>query len=187
MPGHSTGFGDVGTFSVRFSPDGTLLASGGVDGYVKIWRVSDGTLLKALPIGDSLFPHVLAVVFSPDGQFIAGGNEFGLLTVNVWRVSDYQLVQTFGFPRNFSGTPSQTNLAWTPDSKFLVGGRSAFDQDLNVQLLIRFWNVATGQLVRELTDNSARSVYSVAFTPDGRRFAYGASKDVVLARTPRLE
>lgn len=187
LPGHSTPRGDVGTFSVRFSPDGTLLASGGADGNVKIWRVSDGALLQTLPIGNSLFPEVFSVAFSPDGQFIAGGNEFGLLTIKVWRTSDYQVVQTFGFDGSFYGTPSQSNLAWTPDSKYLVGGRSAYDQQLNVNLLIRFWNVATGKLAQEVTDNSQRYIYSIAFTPDGRRFAYTASNNVVVARTPRLQ
>jgi WD40 repeat protein len=186
LPGHRTQYGDVGTFSVRFSPDGTLLASGGVDGNVKIWRVSDGTLLQTLPIGDSLFPKVFSVAFSPNGQFIAGGNEFGLRTIRVWQVSDYQLVQSFGFSGSVTGTPSQSNLAWTPDSKYLVGGRSAYDQQLNVQLLVRFWNVASGRLVLEATDNSERYIYSIAFTQNGHAFAYAASTDVVVARTPPL-
>jgi len=68
LPGHIEAPNDFGTFSVRFSPDGTLLASGGADGNVKIWRVSDGALLKTLVLGSELTPNVFTVAFSPDGQ-----------------------------------------------------------------------------------------------------------------------
>lgn len=180
LPGHSAGNGNVGTYSVRFSPDGTLLASGGVDGNVKIWRISDGVLLRTLPIGSESTPNVFSVAFSPDGQLIAGGTD-ALHTINVWRVNDGSLFRTFSFGNEVFGY-GQTNLAWTPDGVFLAGGRTVYP----TPLAIRFWNVTTGQLTRELTDNTGRAIYSIAFAPNGRKFAYAASHDVVVALTPRL-
>ena len=180
LPGHIEAPNNFGTFSVRFSPDGTLLASGGVDGNVKIWRVSDGTLLQTLSIGTELTPNVFTVSFSPDGQFLAAGTD-ALHTIKVWRVSDWSLFRTFSFGNEIFGY-GQSNLAWTPDSTFVVGGRTVYP----TPLAIRFWNVTTGALAGEFTDNSDRAIYYIAFTPDGRVFAYTASDNVVVARTPRL-
>ena len=180
LPGHIAGPNDFGTFSVRFSPDGTLLASGGVDSTVKIWRVSDGALLQTLRIGDELSPNVFTVSFSPDGQFVAGGTD-ALRRVKVWRVSDWSLFRSFSFGPEVFGY-GQSNLAWTPDSVYLVGGRTVYP----MPLAIRFWNVTTGELAGEFTDHTDRAIYSITLAPDGRRFAYAASDDVVVARTPRL-
>jgi WD40 repeat protein len=180
LPGHIEAPNNFGTFSVRFSPDDTLLASGGVDGNVKIWRVSDGALLQTLSIGTELTPNVFTVSFSPDGQFLAAGTD-ALHTIKVWRVSDWSLFRTFSFGNEIFGY-GQSNLAWTPDSTFVVGGRTVYP----APLAIRFWNIITGALAGEFTDNSDRAIYSIAFTPDGRAFAYTASDNVVVARTPRL-
>jgi WD40 repeat protein len=180
LPGHIEAPNDFGTFSVRFSPDGTLLASGGVDGKVKIWRVSDGALLRTLSIGTELSPNVFTVSFSPDGQLLAAGTD-ALHTVKVWRVADGSLFRNFSFGNEIFGY-GQSNLAWTPDGTFLVGGRTVYP----TPLAIRFWNVTSGELVGEFSDNTDRAIYYIAFAPDGRRFAYAASDDVVVARTPRL-
>ncbi|MEO7155929.1 MAG: hypothetical protein ABI039_00120, partial [Vicinamibacterales bacterium] len=67
LPGHGGG-----TFSVRFSPDGQFLASGGGDGTVKIWRVSDSSLVRTFNFDPS--NDVYSVAFSPDGQYIAAAD-----------------------------------------------------------------------------------------------------------------
>jgi WD40 repeat protein len=180
LPGHIEAPNDFGTFSVRFSPDGTLLASGGVDGNVKVWRVSDGALLQTLSIGTELTPNVFTVSFSPNGQLLAAGTD-ALHTIKVWNVSDWSLFRSFSFGNEIFGY-GQSNLAWTPDSTFLVGGRTVYP----TPLAIRFWNVTTGALAGEFTDNTDRAIYYIAFAPNGRAFAYAASADVVVARTPRL-
>ena len=180
LPGHIEAPNNFGTFSVRFSPDGTLLASGGVDGNVKIWRVSDGALLQTLSIGTELSPNVFTVSFSPDGQLLAAGTD-ALHTIKVWHVSDWSVFRSFSFGNEIFGY-GQSNLAWTPDSVYLVGGRTVYP----TPLAIRFWNVTTGALVGEFTDDTDRAIYYIAFTPDGRAFAYTASDNVVVARTPRL-
>jgi len=181
LPGHIQAPNNFGTSSVRFSPDGSLLASGGVDRKVKIWRVSDGALLQTLSIGSELSPNVFTVSFSPNGQLLAAGTD-ALHTVRVWCVSDWTIFRNFSFGNEIFGY-GQSNLAWTPDSVYLVGGRTVYP----TPLAIRFWNVTSGSLAGEFTDHTDRAIYYIAFTPDGRAFAYTASDNVVVARTPRLQ
>jgi len=56
---------------IRFSNDGTRVASVGYAGWLKVWNFADGKLIyqqKLLPSA------VYSVSFSPDGKFLATGN-----------------------------------------------------------------------------------------------------------------
>jgi WD40 repeat protein len=55
-------------YSVAFSADGKLLASGGWDGSVIVWRVSNGDQVAGL-VGHS--DIVLSVAFAPQGNRLA--------------------------------------------------------------------------------------------------------------------
>jgi WD40 repeat protein len=99
-----TGHGQ-GVVGVAYSRNGQLIASGGDDSAIRLWRASDGRLLKTLR-GDT--NHVYSVAFSPDSEWLAsGGRGQGALatfwkkisggsngdTIRLWRVSDGALQQ----------------------------------------------------------------------------------------------
>lgn len=61
---------------VAFSSDGSLLASGGADGTVRIWLVDEGTELARL---EGHIKAVRAVAFGPDGGVLFSGGEDGVI------------------------------------------------------------------------------------------------------------
>jgi WD40 repeat protein len=66
--------------TVKFSPTGKILATGGYDNTVKLWEVKNGALLRTLPHKDG----VSSIDFSPDGKTLAAGCDDG--NVRLWNL-----------------------------------------------------------------------------------------------------
>lgn len=57
-------------WSIDFSPDGSLLASGSMNGIVEIWDVQKKQIVKTIDFG-FFEPAIFSVNFSPDGTLLA--------------------------------------------------------------------------------------------------------------------
>jgi len=143
-------------YSVAFSPDGRLLASGSSDWTIRLWDVGTGQVVRTLSRHTD---SVYSVAFSPDGRLLASGSWDR--TIRLWDVGTGQVVRTLS-----GHTYSVSSVAFSPDGRLLASGSD--------DRTIRLWDVGTGQVVRTLSGHTYL-VNSVAFSPDGRLLASGSS------------
>lgn len=146
--------------SVVFSQDGKLLALGGANGIVCVWKVADG---QQVLIGQRHIGCVRAVAFSCNGQILASGGDDQ--TVMIWDIRTGQCLKTF-----CGHSKSVRSLAFSPDGQTLAS--SSEDRT------IRLWDVFTSQCLNTLQGHNGW-VMSVAFSPDGSILASGGEDQTV--------
>ncbi|MCS6936254.1 MAG: WD40 repeat domain-containing protein [Candidatus Bipolaricaulota bacterium] len=73
-----------GVWSVAFSPNGQLLASGANDRNIKLWEVTSGQEVRSL--AGHRINLIVSVIFSPDGRLLASGSADQ--TIKLWYVGD---------------------------------------------------------------------------------------------------
>jgi serine/threonine protein kinase len=158
--------------SVTFSPDGKFLAAGNkyityriddwskVTMWVTVWEVGSWQEIAYLKGTEY---NVLSVAFSPDGKFLASGND--CRTVKVCEVGSWGIVAIL---RGHEG--DVWSVAFSPDGKFLASGSG--------DRTVKVWEVGSWQEVTTLRGHG-NEVNSVAFSPDGKFLASGSDDKTV--------
>jgi RNA polymerase sigma factor (sigma-70 family) len=153
---------DTNLMSVVFSPDGKLLAAGGMElqegqqkGEITVWEVETGAVKHTLT---GLF-QVWSIQFSPDGKLLAAGGGGG---VSVWETESGRL--RHANPKAFA-----MSSAFTPDGRTLVTGGGAGENQAELIL----WNVETGKEQGRLPGHEGM-VDGVAVSRDGKTLVTGS-------------
>ena len=152
-------------YSVVFSPDGSMLASGSADDTIRLWNPETGEHIRTL---EGHGGDVNSVVFSPDGSMLASGSVDD--TVRLWR---HTRISHIRMHRGHTNTVN--SVVFSPDGSMLASG-SADDT-------IRLWNPETGEHIRTLTGHTD-AVNSVVFSPDGSMLASGSRDDTIRLWNP---
>ncbi|KYF75483.1 hypothetical protein BE17_33685 [Sorangium cellulosum] len=138
--------------AVAFSPDGVFLASGHVNGSVRIWDLATG-VVRVVLVGHKGVVHSLA--WSADSGTLASGSSAA--TVRLWDVASGAV----RFIRR-RHRDSVTSIAFSPDGSMLASG----SKDATIQL----WDAVSGA-VRYVIICHPGAVHDIAWSPDGTTLA----------------
>jgi small GTP-binding protein len=137
-----------------------MLASGGRDGFVRLWDMEMGRLRRVL---EGHLTSVLSVVWSPSGQILASGGRDQ--AIRLWDAETGRLRHILKGHSNWA-----YSIAWSPDGETLAAGSG--------DGLIRLWDAETGRL-RHVLKGHSNAVYSIAWSPDGETLASGGHDKVI--------
>ena len=184
--------------SIAFVPSGNKLASGSLDGTVKLWN-ADGSG-SAITLPGSSGKRVTGVAFSPDGTMLAAGRAQG--GALLWHVA-----QPAGAPQTLCAGLDVRSIAFRPHGNLLACGTlrgeivqapldgkagslpSLLGHSSSVNALsfnrdgdflasassdstVRLWNM-TNTNDQSILLPGHQWIWTVAFTPDGKRLISG--------------
>jgi WD40 repeat protein len=159
---------------VAWSPDGTLASTHDGGGLMVMWDVATGKQIWSIPRpayirqhpGTGYYGWTVEMRFSPDGENIAATYSWGVGDVGAdddrahvfsartgGLVAELLEAEVIFWPR----------LTWSPTGHYLAMG-SYYVQGVTV------WDIVSG---KPLMVNNANSVNTIAWSPDGCRFATG--------------
>jgi serine/threonine protein kinase len=149
-----------GVRSLAYSPDGSMLASGGLDRQIYLW---DTKTWQARGPLEGHAGQVSGLAFSPDGTRLASvTSEPDSCLIRLWDVATGQAVATLG-----TGEQGMWGLAFSPDGQTLACG--GWDRQLHLL------DVTTGSETRLISDVATRHLRQLSFSPDGRQIVTGGS------------
>jgi WD40 repeat protein/Flp pilus assembly protein TadD len=189
-------------YAIAYSPSGTIFATGGGNGNIKLWNTEDGRLLKTLKGHKTI---VWTLAFSANGQKLISGS-FDK-TAKIWDIqalllnefnnagSEYNSVKfspnnrTFAFA-NYDGDVE----IWSVNGKLVQKLRINQEDALEVAGIdfinkgdtivtagmdgkLRFWNASSGRL--DTTVSHGDKIRTVCVSPDGKQIITAGSDNKI--------
>ena len=143
--------------SVAYSPDGRQIASGALDGTVRIWNLESGENRKLHSNAMSIY----SIAYSPDGSKLASGSSSGIICI--WDLESGESYILRGHKENVK------SVAYSPDGRQLASGSD--DKS------IRIWDLESGE--SRILEGHRWRVESVAYSPDGKQIASGSGDNTI--------
>jgi WD40 repeat protein len=155
--------------ALAFSPDGRTLAVAPEGSILHLWDAESGTAIGSIATGSSNDPLQSVGFIDADHLWTAADKH----TATLWTIGNaWTLERTLGSGDAASPLADRVNaVVFSPDGRTLASGAGEPTRGGE----IKFWDVATGSLVRALKDPHSDAVLALAFSRDGARLASGAA------------
>ncbi len=147
--------------AAQFSPDGRLVAAGGVDaiGKTPIQIFASDTGARVFQVDNGY--NMSSLRFSADGGLLAASTSLGQVTV--WRVTDGRRVMSYKFDTNGAGVP----VTFSPDGRYFAAAAcgktcSAGDQTSDA----RVWKTADWTVATSFKE-TGNPIEALGFPPSG--------------------
>lgn len=157
-----------GARAIAFSPDGTFLATPGLDGVIRVWDAKSGQPLARLQSNTWAYE---AVGFTADGSTLIGGAASGWF--HGWDVATWEARPPIqGQGGKLAGRWDTAWVMFSPDARLLI----AAGKDNTVLL----YECQTGQLIKTLVGHAA-PIICVHFSGDNQVAASGDETGTAIA------
>lgn len=148
-------------YALALSPDGTVLASAGVDNAIKLWNPSDGAPLGEMKTRGT---YSSSLAFFPDGKKLVSADSDG--RVRIWDPASGETVLAL----TGHGDPALAVTVFPDGERLASGGADG---------TVRLWRTTSRRPVR-ITRAHPGYVTAIAVSPDGSLLASGSASDPVI-------
>ncbi len=150
-----------GIFAVAVSPDGKVIATGGADRHIRLWRRDTGRRLADVEAHQDTVRALHFYLSGAELRLLSGGADS---IVRIWRVSVSGNKGELTYDSNIPAHDDAiTALALSPDSKTFA--------TVSKDKMIKTWRVDGGG--QENRSHGDRPINAVAYSPDGKLLAVG--------------
>jgi WD40 repeat protein len=157
-------------YSIAWSLDGKLVASGSYDKMVKLWDATTGKELRNL---QDHIDAVFAVAFSPDGKHLASASQDR--TVKIWDVATGRRLYTLS-----DALDGLTSIAFSPSGDQVAA--AGYDKTIYI------WRLAEddGHLIQSLIADE-ESLLALAWSRDGKMIVTASADGSIRFRDSKLD
>jgi WD40 repeat protein len=148
--------------SIALSPNGTIVASGCIDGTTKLWDASTGNLRRCFA-GETLSCFC---TFSADGRTITSLSTGGAF--RTWELDGGKEVHSV----RLSG--------WSMDPAFAVSADLNLIAGMSGDAKLGIWEAASGKLVQQIPFEPWNNIYVLTFSPDNKLIASASREEEIV-------
>ncbi len=165
-------------FATSFSPDDSLIASGGLDGNIIIWNTSNGEIVHLLR--HQPFNQLTSLSFSPNGSILASCGQYWFrnppgsenwsaeTSIHLWDVCSGLLLKTVKkIDTQFQG------IIFSPNGKLIAFCENAFNETYSVKV----WNMSSDKFLYFGEHN--HDINTLGFSPDSTLLASGSGDTTI--------
>ncbi len=158
----------TGIIGVSWSPDGTMIAAGGVNGLLRVWNAETGQVVANFPV---LNTSIMAIDWKPNSKWLASSGEDNI--VRIWNVNDsaFPVGQQIASFQGHLDKPM--SLSWSPDGTRLASA------SIYEQYNLKIWDVVNFQ-PQALLQRSVSNILKVDWSPNNDYLAFATVIGIIV-------